>query len=99
MTQELKDKWIAALRSGEFKQGRGRLCVAEGGVCTHCCLGVLNVVGALGVPEEGYSLSLVSDIIGLSVTDQDTLIGLNDEARWGFPKIADWIEENVEVTP
>ena len=31
------DKWIAALRSGEFKQGRGQLLTNYGG---YCCLGV-----------------------------------------------------------
>lgn len=37
MNREKALKWAAALRSGEFKQGRGRLRTSDGG---HCCLGV-----------------------------------------------------------
>lgn len=42
---EVKEKWVAALRSGEYKQGRG---------CLHnknnafCCLGVLSDISGLG---------------------------------------------------
>lgn len=38
MKQEWKDKWVAALRSGEYKQGIGHLQTKDGGFC---CLGVL----------------------------------------------------------
>lgn len=41
MNQEIKEKWTAALRSGEYEQGKGRLCTIESGVVTWCCLGVL----------------------------------------------------------
>lgn len=34
---EFKAKWVAALRSGEFKQTHGRLKSEAG----HCCIGVL----------------------------------------------------------
>lgn len=34
---ELKSRWLAALRSGEYKQGRGALRVGD----KYCCLGVL----------------------------------------------------------
>lgn len=37
MKQEIAQKWSAALRSGEFKQGKVRLRPADG----YCCLGVL----------------------------------------------------------
>jgi hypothetical protein len=37
MKPEVKAKWIAALRSGEYKQGRGVLRDGD----TFCCLGVL----------------------------------------------------------
>lgn len=33
-----KEKWVDALRSGEYKQGRGQLRNDDG---TYCCLGVL----------------------------------------------------------
>lgn len=38
MKKAIKDKWIAALRSGEYKQGKGAL-QKEG---AFCCLGVLG---------------------------------------------------------
>jgi hypothetical protein len=37
MNPEIKAKWVAALRSGEYKQGRGRLNRVD----KFCCLGVL----------------------------------------------------------
>lgn len=42
MNQEIKDKWIKALRSGEYKQGNQALCRIEQGEKYYCCLGVLT---------------------------------------------------------
>lgn len=42
MPKGLADAWLAALRSGEFKQGRKRLEDIEGGCTVNCCLGVLQ---------------------------------------------------------
>lgn len=39
MPQASLDKWLAALRSGEYKQGVGILETSSG---MHCCLGVLQ---------------------------------------------------------
>jgi hypothetical protein len=36
-----RDLWTAALRSGNFKQGQGRLIHNHNGEFTFCCLGVL----------------------------------------------------------
>lgn len=43
MDQEIKRQWVAALRSGDYKQGNGALRERHGdGVSdTYCCLGVL----------------------------------------------------------
>ncbi|QGT54331.1 hypothetical protein b3_0087 [Synechococcus phage B3] len=38
MKQEIKEKWVAALRSGEYQQTTGCLRSSEG----FCCLGVLT---------------------------------------------------------
>lgn len=59
MRKEDWEKWDAALRSGEYKQGRLKLQTSDG---LYCCLGVLQhcltgevehgkVVGPLGVPS------------------------------------------------
>jgi hypothetical protein len=42
---EVKTAWIEALRSGDYKQGRGLLCNAKDQMC---CLGVLYDVGVDG---------------------------------------------------
>ena len=39
MKKEVADKWVAALRSGDYKQTTGQLANAER--TEHCCLGVL----------------------------------------------------------
>lgn len=39
MPKELLQKWLAGLRSGDFKQGRGAMCTHDG---HYCCLGVLQ---------------------------------------------------------
>lgn len=45
MPKEMKEKWVKALRSGEYTQGRG--CLEMNG--TYCCLGVLQMV------TDGYT--------------------------------------------
>lgn len=56
MKRELRDRWTAALRSGEYAQGAGRLkAVDDKGVAVFCCLGVLceieQVSSAPAVPH------------------------------------------------
>src|SRR5689334_11788613 len=56
MNKEVKDQWVAALRSGEYEQGKGTL--QEDG--KFCCLGVLcELAVKAGVttsePREGGS--------------------------------------------
>ena len=64
MNPEVKKKWVAALRSGDYKQGQGRLKSSEN---EYCCLGVLcdiykNEVG--GKWQEEFSRSTFIDIDG-----------------------------------
>ena len=40
----MRDEWIAALTSGEYKQMTGFLCFASGDECRYCCLGVLSKI-------------------------------------------------------
>lgn len=88
MTPELKALWIAALRSGDYKQGTGALRNPDN---TWCCLGVL---GHITDHREGLG-TLPSSILEPSI--QGKLINLNDSARLTFPEIALWIEDEANV--
>lgn len=43
---EVKEKFLTALRSGEYEQGMGALCIENAGGKNHCCLGVLTDLAA-----------------------------------------------------
>lgn len=49
MPKDLKDKWVKALRSGEYKQGRGTLYTPS--TKSFCCLGVLEHICLNGEVE------------------------------------------------
>lgn len=55
MPQPLLDKWLAALRSGEYKQAQHRLKVMLDDGPGYCCLGVLQMVadGEVETSESG----------------------------------------------
>lgn len=93
--KENRAKWVAALRSGEYEQGRGRLC-RDG---KYCCIGVLCHLAGM----EFKSRSLppfecgvnhwcgLSDLAG-SMADGRELWEINDIDRMNFSEIADLIE-------
>lgn len=108
MKKEVKDKWIKALRSGKYKQTRGRLHNQNGG--GYCCLGVLCEVTGLEYDKDG--LLLDQEIVNFAGMRSDcgkyqegsTLKGnsfslsvLNDSRKWSFKKIADFIEDVWET--
>lgn len=45
MNKEIADRWVAALRSGDYAQGRGKLRRGS----RYCCLGVLCDISEVGV--------------------------------------------------
>ena len=106
MDQELKAKWVTALRSGEYKQTKYKL--HRKGSNNFCCLGVLCKVFGLELTEDGEDV--VSGPVGASyeaciyplfssdkvVADEQItpLIRLNDEGE-PFSAIADYIEKNL----
>lgn len=51
MKRETKAKWIEALLSGVYQQGKGHLKTRKGGVDRLCCLGVLAQL-QVGFKEE-----------------------------------------------
>jgi hypothetical protein len=95
MKKAIKKKWIAALRSGKYKQGRHRLAHAG----RYCCLGVLCEI--LALRQGNWSLydaqlpgSHVREMVGLDTAEAVRLANMND-AKMSFKAIADWIEENL----
>lgn len=103
MTNELFNKWVAALRSGEYKQTRLVLQDQNG----FCCLGVLCDLldpEAWGQPIEwdveyflwkGQSRQ-VPPLWWNSfcpIVEQDQLAKLNDSGT-SFREIADYLEEH-----
>ena len=103
MNKTAKKLWLKALRSGEYEQGRGRLCDPEGRMC---CLGVLYDVAVDGYwakclfgwkPQNGYGVFLHDNIsrpIGISKIEQIELASMNDDGK-SFAIIADWIEKRL----
>lgn len=45
---KFKEKWIAALRSGEYQQAKGKLFDGIG----YCCLGVACVINGVPLPRD-----------------------------------------------
>lgn len=59
MNNEAKELWIAALKSGEYKQGLGTLRTTQN---TYCCLGVLCDVYHKATGQGEWVLSPSSDV-------------------------------------
>lgn len=56
LPEDFKAKWIAALRSGEYKQCKMSLCKAEpDGLKTYCCIGVGYLVAKGIDPTDSVS--------------------------------------------
>lgn len=89
MQPQLKTKWLAALRSGEYTQQRGS--IGEG---KHlCCIGVAGDVA--GLQHLDWSTHETANKVGLHGKVVTTLIGMNDGDCASFSIIADWIEANI----
>jgi hypothetical protein len=110
MNPELQARWVAALRSGSYKQGRGSLWRSDSN--TYCCLGVLCDISGMGEwvsPNSGAMMgyqfgnelsqfSLVHpilDAVDLNFVEVNELISLNDAGGLSFNEIADHIEDNL----
>lgn len=99
MRKEVKDAWVAALRSGKYKQGKMALCSAE----KFCCLGVLvdinleplNMAWNVDIDPRAGILPLgLGQVLGIDLATQTRLAQLNDEG-WAFEEIAHEIEESL----
>lgn len=107
----LKRKWVAALRSGKYKQGTRMLkYTGINGTFEYCCLGVLCEVAKLETvdssPDKVFFTHggdvAAADVpvsfrakIGLTTSDEWRLISLNDACGRSFKQIANLIEHNL----
>lgn len=107
MQAELKQKWVEALRSGKYQQGKAMLRSRDG---EFCCLGVLCDLVAPSAWEfspvegcfmvhgrSGYipaELLLTVGASGLDDDGQERLVDMNDNGA-SFADIAGFIEQNI----
>ena len=109
MTPELKQKWVDALRSGKYRQGREYLHRKRDSEDTYCCLGVLHDVSggewaeiincyvAIFPDGTASTATLIGQLekIDLSLFSHNTLWKMNDDYGNSFNEIANWIEKNI----
>lgn len=108
MNADIKQRWVEALRSGQYKQGSGGLKINN----CYCCLGVLCELHRQDFSGKGwqrnsqhggqfsyilrdavnYPPEEVSNWVGLNSSVYDLLAEVND-AGADFPTIASLIEE------
>ncbi len=102
MKKKVKDLWVAALRSGKYKQGTHRL---RGHNNRYCCLGVLCEISDL--PYTGSASGLpysIEDWAGMGSSlgrfgnrDLPALFAMNDILGRNFNEIADVIDQHWEA--
>jgi len=105
LPKKFKEKWLKALRSGEYKQGEGHL-YQDG---CYCCLGIACLIAGMSTEKMGKHATINAEIDDVRVPkiiknryDQvnlvTTLFSMNDglsRSRRSFKQIANWIEKNL----
>ena len=101
-------KWLKALRSEEYQQGKQRLCSSFDGGLRYCCLGVLcHVYCPNGFDKNNrFSYDGVAGCLaypphslrvkaGLDDSTTDKLIEMNDRKGRTFKQIAAYLEKKL----
>lgn len=104
MSKTLSSKWIDALRSGKYTQGRGYLKSLNN---EYCCLGVLCDVidpskwkngeespNCFSYQGHDFSPDFLTENDNNLFEKFNNLINLNDDQLYGFPMIANEIQED-----
>ncbi len=90
MNKKIKAQWVAALKSGKYKQGKNKLRTRVG---SFCCLGVLCNLHAQAHPEIAAHQTKIKTYMGAT----DTLP--NEVVKWaGLEKNNPLIGENSATT-
>lgn len=102
------EKWLIALRSGKYKQGRSHLVTYVASKPQYCAIGVALKISGLDDYDLQGSLSITEKIAKKTTVPHELtghyrknklvakLTELNDLKEASFHEIADWIESNVE---
>ena len=104
MNPEIKERWIAALESGEYAKGVSALKrIDTDGLCSFCCLGVIADIHGDLVEEAKYRIVtkkrshsgwLLDGEYGLSKMVQRELGSINDKSDT-FAPVIEYIRENL----
>jgi len=78
MNADIKAKWVAALRSGEYKQGKNRLRTKD----SFCCLGVLCDLFL----KDGRGGKWDDTLAGISYDGQRFAISEDEGSSYGLPE-------------
>lgn len=79
MNEEIKAQWLAALRGGEYTQGKAHLNIQRYGQATYCCLGVL------------CDLAVKAGVVSADEWDQDITSYGEEEATNMLPReVVEW---------
>lgn len=95
LPREFAEKWVAALRSGEFKQGKDAYYDKE--MDCYCGSGlalIANGITEIGGDSFKTEKRLPSDFYKM----KPEIIQMNDDLDYTFTDQADWIEANCQFT-
>lgn len=111
MTKEIAMKWVEALRSGKYEQGKSYLRFDDYHSVKYCCLGVLGAISGMSEEDlddadnlEGFEIKCgIATAYGhlsdsrtyFNHEEYSSLSGANDSGV-SFAIIADWIEKTYE---
>lgn len=91
LNPKVKAKWVRALRSGKYRQGKHQLKYGK----SYCCLGVACAL-KLAKPNSGLGINQaqLADYAFIPKRVQQGLATKND-GGWSFERIANWIEKHL----
>lgn len=82
MNKKIKARWVKALRSGKYEQGRSSLKIIEAdGSKSYCCLGVLCELYCKSNKVEFTEINVGSNYPNSKVCEWAGLAGPHDEGK------------------
>ena len=96
MNKAIKEKWLAALRSGEHRQCQYSLRAVDDGQVGYCALGVLvKILNKNDRRWRRLSMDSIRKRTGLTTEQYQYVVDLNDHYDKPFPEIADYVEREL----